>query len=871
MSSTDAPVDQATTPLAGVTVLDLTDHRGEFGPWMLSELGADVIKIEPPGGTPARAAMPLRIPDGAAFEVVSPDLRSWQFCAYNSNKRSVVLDLEDPGDRQVFERLVSRADFVYESGVPGTLAEAGYRHDDLRSLNARIIHVQVTPFGLDGPRSADPASEVSLAALGGSANMQGVFERAPVKASIAQAWRHAGAEAAAAGLMAHARMRVDGAAQHVAVSAQATMTWTLLNAMETHAICGRDFQRSGTMVNLAAPLQMRYRTQDGWAIGVARGVATGRLLDWYIEEGLADESWRAEDWDTYDLRASKGEPVSRTFEELYEALVGLCGQHTNADLLQRSVELGETIAPVHTVADLVEFEHLRVRDFWRPVELGGISELEGTSEFAGTPGVELPGGPATIDGVRIGMRRRPPLLDEHGAEIRAEAARAGEPGEPDGVAGSDRAVEPDGVPEPDWVVEPPESAGKPTAWSVGNAELPFARLRVADFSWIGVGPITAKSLADHGATVVRIESAGRIDGLRANPPFKDDVIDVDMAHFFGTFNTSKLSIDIDLKTPGGVDIARRMIAWADVVVESWTPGTFARNIADDELIAELNPNAIVVHTSLLASGGPLSKMGGFGYHAAAIAGFYPVVGWPDLPPDGPYLAYTDTISPRIITATLLAALDRRRRTGKGCVIEAAQLECGLQFLAPELADYADSGTVASRNGNRNPDVAPQGVYPCKGDDRWCAITIADDAQWKTLVELMGAPQWAQAPELSSLEGRLAAHDAIDDEISAWTVTQEAVKLERLLAGAGIAAGMAQRSSDLLADPQYAHRGFHRWLEHPRMGTVPYSGHQYQIAGYDHGPRFAAPMLGQHTFDVLSEQLGLTDEQIAGIAAAGALG
>ena len=837
----DIAEDRAAAPIAGMRVLDLTDHRGELGPWMLAELGADVIKIEPPGGSPARSSLPLQALSGPDPETASPDLRSWQFCAYNSNKRSVVLDFDDPDDRQVFERLVRSADFVYESGVPGTLAEAGYLPGDLRSLNGRIIHVQVTPFGLDGPRSADPASELSLAALGGSANMQGVYERAPVKASIAQAWRHAGAEAAAAGLMAHARMRVLGDGQHVAVSAQAAMTWTLLNAMETHAICGRDFQRSGTMVNLAAPLQMRYRTKDGWAIGVARGVATGRLLEWYIEEGLADESWHDEDWDTYDLRASRGEPVSRTFDELYEAMVGLCERHTNAELLERSVELGETIAPVHTVADLVEFEHLRARDFWRSAEL------------AGTSTVEFPGGPATINGVRIGTRRRPPLVGEHGAEIRAEAAGAAEPITLDGMA------------------ESPASVLEPTAWSVGNAELPFAGLKVADFSWIGVGPITAKSFADHGATVVRIESAGRIDGLRANPPFKDDVIDVDMAHFFGTFNTSKLSIDIDLKTAAGVDIARRMIAWADVVVESWTPGTFARNIADDDLIAELNANAIVVHTSLLASGGPLSRMGGFGYHAAAIAGFYPIVGWPDLPPDGPYLAYTDTISPRIITATLLAALDRRRRTGKGCVIEAAQLECGLQFLAPELADYAGSGTVATRNGNRNPDVAPQGVYPCEGDDRWCAITIADDAQWKTLVGLMGAPEWAQAAELSTLEGRLAAHDAIDDEISAWTGTQDAVNLERLLAGAGIAAGMVQRSSDLLSDPQYAHRGFHRWLEHPRMGTVPYSGHQYQIAGYDHGPRHAAPMLGQHTYDVLSSELGLSDEQIADAAAAGALG
>ena len=827
MTSPDSTRHTAAAPLAGMTVLDLTDHRGEFGPWMLAELGADVIKIEPPGGTPARAALPLRPQQGP-----TGDLRSWQFCAYNSNKRSIVLDLDDPGDREVFEGLVKLADFVYESGVPGTLAAADYAQDDLEALNERIVHVQVTPFGLDGPRSGDPASELSLAALGGPANMQGILERAPVKASIAQAWRHAGAEAAAAGLMAHARMRVSGSAQHVGVSAQAAMTWTLLNAMETHAICGRDFQRSGTVAQLAVPLEMRYRTQDGWAIGVARGVATGRLLDWYIEEGLADESWRVEDWDTYDLRASAGEPVSRTFDELYRAMMGLCERHTNAALLQRSMVLKETIAPVHTVADLVEFEHLRVRDFWR------------TSEGGNTAGVELPGGPATIDGVRIGTERQPPRLDEHGSEIRAEMAAAARETEP---------------------------AAQPLAWSVGDAELPLAGLRVADFSWIGVGPITAKALADHGATVVRIESSSRIDGLRANPPFKDNVVDVDMAHFFGTFNTSKLSIDIDLRTAEGVEIARRMIAWADVVVEAWTPGTFARIVADDELIGELNPQAIVVHTSLLASGGPMSALGGFGYHAAAIAGFYPVVGWPDLPPDGPYLAYTDTISPRIITATLLAALERRRRTGEGCVIEAAQLECGLQFLAPELADYGESGTVATRMGNRDPQMAPQGVYPCAGEDRWCAITIADDVEWKALVEIMGTPSWALAAEMSTYQGRLAAHDAIDEQIAVWTAGQDPAVLERRLLDAGIAAGMVQRSSDLLKDPQYAHSGFHRWLEHPRMGTVPYSGHQYQIAGYDHGPRFAAPMIGQHTYDVLSSELGLTDEQIADAAAAGALG
>ena len=360
MNSLDAKDAVSARPLAGMTVLDLTDHRGELGPWLLAELGADVIKIEPPGGTPARAALPLRSADAAA-----DDLRSWQFCAYNSNKRSIVLDLDGADDRGVFEGLVQLGDFIYESGVPGPLAAAGYGHEDLAALNARIVHVQVTPFGLDGPRSADPASELSLAALGGPANMQGVFERAPVKMSIAQAWRHAGAEAAAAGLMAHARMRATGSAQHVGVSAQAAMD---LDAAERHG----------------DPRHLRARLQalgHGRAAGCAARDAlphegrvgdsaspeawrTGRMLDWYIEEGPRRRELARRGLGTPTTCVPRpASRISRTFDELYRAMVGLCERHTNAELLERSVVLKETIAPVHTVADLVRFEHLRVAGF----------------------------------------------------------------------------------------------------------------------------------------------------------------------------------------------------------------------------------------------------------------------------------------------------------------------------------------------------------------------------------------------------------------------------------------------------------------------------------------------------------------------------
>lgn len=820
---TDRPrvVEPGVGPLAGMRVLDLTDHRGEVGPWLLGELGADVIRVEPPGGTSARGESPLRDGDDS-------DLRSLQFCAYSSNKRSMVVDLDDQEDREVFLRLVGTADLVYESGVPGRLVEHGIGRPELISANPRLVHVQVTPFGLDGPRAGDPDSEISLAALGGSATLQGVRERAPVKASIPQVWRHAGAEAAVAGLVAHARMRTTGEPQHVDVSAQAAMTWTLLNAMEAHAIQGFDIERSGTTAKLAIELHLRQETTDGYAICIPRGATIHALHGWMIDEGVVDESWRDEDWLTFDDRVLSGEPAKFDFADVHRAVADLCAKYDRDTLMRRALELGETIAPINSVEDLLHLDHLAARGTWVD---SGLDDAQ----------AQLPGAHASFDGRRLDPARRPPHIDEHGAEIRAE------------------------------LDAPATSMARPPLGSVEPRDLPLAGLKVADFSWVGVGPITAKALADHGATVVRVESGGRLDPLRNNPPFKDGVSDINLSHFFGTFNTSKLSLDVDLKNPAGIDIARRLIQWADVVIESWTPGAFARLGFDADTLRELNPSAIVVSTSLLASGGPLSDVAGYGYHAGAMAGFYEVVGWEDLPPDGPYLAYTDTIAPRFITPTLLAAIARRESTGEGCHIEVAQLECGLQLLAPEFLDLQLNGRVATRHGNRDLTVAPQGMYPCAGDDRWCAISVPDDAAWGRLVEEMGSPDWATDPAWVTLLGRTACHDIIDRHLAGWTADQDADELAARLAALGIPAGRAQRSSDLLVDPQHEHRGFYHMYEHAEMGVVPYAGHQYRIDGYDHGPRFAAPTLGQHTFDVLTDLLEMDPDEIAEAAINGALG
>jgi benzylsuccinate CoA-transferase BbsF subunit len=369
---------------------------------------------------------------------------------------------------------------------------------------------------------------------------------------------------------------------------------------------------------------------------------------------------------------------------------------------------------------------------------------------------------------------------------------------------------------------------------------------------------------------VRVESEKRLDTLRAQAPFKDAEWGLNRSNFYGTFNTSKRSLTLDLATPEGLAVARRLVDWADVVIDSFRPGTMERIGLGPEQIHATNPGAITVTTSLLGAGGPLSPLAGYGFHAAAIAGFTDLVGWPDLGPDGPWMAYTDTIGPRFLIVAVLAALDRRERTGAGCHIEGAQLEMGLQFLAPELLDHQLTGRTPTRLGNRSAHVAPQGVYRCAGDDEWCALTVPDDETWTRLVGAIGSPAWAGAPSYGTTAGRLAAHDALDAGIEAWTSGRSAEEVEKILCEAGVPAGKVQRSRDLRVDPQYLHRRFYQRLEHAEVGVIPYAGHQFAIRGHDHGPRWAAPMLGEHTYEVLTGLLGMTAEEVAEAAAAGAL-
>jgi crotonobetainyl-CoA:carnitine CoA-transferase CaiB-like acyl-CoA transferase len=391
----------------------------------------------------------------------------------------------------------------------------------------------------------------------------------------------------------------------------------------------------------------------------------------------------------------------------------------------------------------------------------------------------------------------------------------------------------------------------------------LAGVRVWDASWVGVGPLTAKYLADYGATVVHTETAARPDVLRNGPPFRDGIPGLNRSQFFADFNSSKYGLGLDLKHPRGRDVALRLAGWADVVLESFSPGVMGQFGLGYEALAAVNPSVIMLSTSMNGQTGPRRKFAGFGTVMAAMAGFCELTGWPDRPPGSPYGAYTDFVSPRFAATALLAALDHRRRTGQGQYVDLAQYEASVQLHAPWLLDFAVNGQVVTRAGNRSPAAAPHGIYRCLdegGRERWVAIAVEDDAMWAAFVAALGSPPWALEPRFATRRGRKDHEDDLDALVGAWTAERRSTEVFYLLQP-DVAAAPVHDARDLQQDPQIRFRQYFRELDHTVMGPTLYEGRQAELSATPPVLSKAAPCLGEDSRLVLAELLGLGAAEI----------
>jgi crotonobetainyl-CoA:carnitine CoA-transferase CaiB-like acyl-CoA transferase len=391
-------------------------------------------------------------------------------------------------------------------------------------------------------------------------------------------------------------------------------------------------------------------------------------------------------------------------------------------------------------------------------------------------------------------------------------------------------------------------------------------LKVLDLSWVVAGPLVGRALADHGATVVRVESSVRIETARLMPPFVGGVAGVGSSVLYETCNAGKLGVTLDLSRPAGRDVVRDLAAWADVVVESFSPGLMSRWGLDHAALSAGHPELIMLSTSLMGQTGPLSRLAGFGNIGAAMSGYQHLVGWPHRLPVGPFGPYTDFLGPRCSLVALLAALDERERTGLGCHIDVSQAEAGVYFLGPEMVQHALSGEVPGRRGNDDPLMAPHGVYRCRPADDpargdHVAVAVRDDRDWQVLAEVLG-PVAAQDPRWRTAAGRRASRDEVDALLAGWTSGRTALEVEQVLQARGVPAHVAATSADAVADPALTGRGHFVEVAHPVHGSVVVEGSRFLLSESPAQVTRPAPVLGEHNGLVLGEVLGYSQELVA---------
>lgn len=801
--------------LAGIRVLDIAGPFGNYCGKLFADLGADVVLVEPLSGSPWRR-------EGPFIDGIPGTERSLQHCYQNTSKRGIALDLDTAEGQAALKTLALSADLVIETERPGTMTARGLGPADLSSIRPSLVYTSISAFGQSGPYAKFEAEDIVVYALGGMLYLGGYPETAPLAAYGLQAIAAGQVFGAVASMAALLRAEATGCGEHIDVSMQECVAMGLETAAQTY-----DFDK--VVRKRAAGSQFKagsgvFPCKDGHVYLLSAGVGANRFWDntisWLTEGGapgadvLRDPCWAERDYlPTDDAKA--------IFDSVF---VPFAATRTKAELYASGQRHRVPICPVSTPADVLANRQLRHRDFFVDVD----SPLSGHS-------LRMPGAPYRMAGTPWRIRSRAPLLGEHNVDLLQRA-------------GSSLGLS--------------NPTGRPATRALRAA--PLDGIRVVDFCWVGAGSYTTKLLGDLGADVIKIESETRLDSLRLAPPFAGGVEGLNRSGYFADRNTSKRSITINLKDPKGVDLARELILQADVVANNFTPGTMQRFGLGYDGVRALKPDIVYAEMSMQGADGPERDYLGYGLTIGALTGLQYLCGIPGRVPAGTGTNYPDHIpNPCHAAFSILAAIRHRRRTGAGQYIDLAQTEPMLALLAPAFMDCAVNGIDVVARGNQHRAVAPYGVYPVRGHDRWIAIAAATDQQWNALVEVLGAPELSRELRWRSGAVRYSEHDALDVEIARSTAIRQGEELMLALQARGVPAGVVRDAADLIErDPQLAHR--HHWqrLEHPEMGLSLYNGLPFSFANAVIGLRSRAPMLGEHTVEVAESLLGLSAEVIA---------
>ncbi|MGE0386111.1 MAG: CoA transferase [Gammaproteobacteria bacterium] len=792
-------------PLDGVfRVVDLSAGiGGAYCTKILADAGAEVILVEPPGGSALRART-------ASGQPVDPRHGGVLFQYLSCSKASVVADVADPGDREFLHALVRGADAVVWSWESPQCRHPAFAPAALRALATHALVLAVTPFGLEEKWRDRPANEFTLQARAGSAWNHG---SGPAGEPIMFGGSHAdwtiGAAGALALLIGRTRALRTGAGELIDLAA--------LDVLHlTHYMFGPTFLDLAGRPHRTRrydPIPDVHAARDGW---VGFWVTTGQQwLDFCTM--LGREDWLADS----SLATMDGRGMRH--EEMVGAIDAWVAERTVAEVIDFASGLRIPVAPIGNGRTLPTFDHFVERGMYGRHPRTGVVQPVPWYRFSGGAGPR-PSAPS-------------PTLGEDSARYRA--ARL-EPLTP-----------------------------RPAAPRTGDTH-PFDDLRFADMTAFWAGPIIAHAFACLGADVIHVESAKRPDGIRmaVTRPMSQDGW-WESSPFFNGTNTNKRGLAVDLQTADGRAILLQLIEHCDVLVENYSPRVMGQLGLDYEALRRVKPDLIMVRAPAFGTSGPWTDRVGYAPTIDQAGGAAWVTG---VPGGRPLMvgAASDAVGGWHGTIAILLALEHRRRTGEGTLIESPQIGPALQSTAEQVIEYSAHGVVLDRVGNRSWTLAPQGVYRTRDIERgfgmaaddWLAVSVEDEAQWLALCAVIGAADLAAEPALRAVEGRRAAHDRIDAAIGAWCRELRADEASDRLAAAGVPAAPVVNPADMAEVGSVRRRGLYEDVTHPVAGRMRIIGFPIRSsAGPGAWHRTPAPCLGEHNEAILRDLLGRSGAEI----------
>ena len=672
-----------------------------------------------------------------------------------------------------------------------------------------LVVLSITPFGQEGPYAHRPSSDLTVQAESGGISSRGLPTQPPVQSGGRITDWIGGTYAAVAALAAVRRARENGQGEHIDFSlAEVTNVGATIYADLMNSLLDRaDVVEPARTVELPSIEP----TRDGW---VGFNTNTRQQFNDFC---LLIE--RPELADTPDEWWQVGVRIAR-MDEWNEIVRAFTTQHTTDEIVERAALLRIPVAPVCTGAMVFEHPHFQARGNYVPNPRSGFLQ---------------PAPSYQLNGERPRPPEPPPQLGEHTGRIEA-ASR-------------------------------PVSSGRAPA---PGAALPLEGIRILDATAWWAGPSACQMLAFLGAEVIRMEACSKPDGMRmAGGMFIAKPQWWERSHITLAANTNKRGITLDLAKPDGLALCKQLLESCDVFVENFSPRVVEGFGLDWQAVHALNPRLIQVRMPAFGLSGPWRDHVGFAQTMEQISGLAWLTGHADDQPRIPR-GPCDPLAGMHAAYATLVALAEREHTGEGQLLECTMVEGALNAAAEVAIEWSAYGVQLDRDGNRGPEGAPQNLYACEGHERWLALTIATDDQWRSLCGAMGDPAWCRDPALATAAGRRARHDEIDKGIAAWAREQPLEPTVERLCGLGIPAGVVFQAMRASEHPQFRARGFYETVEHPVAGSHPITGPPFRFASVDAWHRSASPTMGQHNREVLRE-LGVDDARLAELEALGVIG